>query len=152
MCVIIDANVAVDAFLGRHADYAYLMNAIRRGRTRLIYGGKLTREYSRTGRVFSLIVEMSRSGRAQGWPDARVDELEDQLRSEGSCMSDDEHVIALARVSGARLLCTRDNDLTQDFKNRTLLTPKGKIYRRPSHKLLLDTSCEYRKCARCRRA
>ena len=44
-------------------------------------------------------------------------------------MSDDEHVLALALVSGARLLYTNDAALISDFKNRTIVaTPRGKIY------------------------
>ncbi len=45
--------------------------------------------------------------------------------------SDDPHVLALAKVSGARLLYTNDKDLKDDFKNLGVLKPKGKIYRDP---------------------
>ena len=47
----------------------------------------------------------------------------------GECASDDEHVIALARVSGARLLFTNDGDLQADFKNPGIINgPRGVIY------------------------
>ena len=45
------------------------------------------------------------------------------------CRSDDEHVLALAVVSGARLLYTNDTALIADFKNREIIAnPRGKVY------------------------
>ena len=55
----------------------------------------------------------------------------------GHCQSNDHHVIALARVSGARVLFTEDKALMRDFGDLRLLRPKGKVYRRPSHSRLL---------------
>ncbi|MYH42126.1 MAG: hypothetical protein F4017_01170 [Acidimicrobiaceae bacterium] len=47
----------------------------------------------------------------------------------GSCRSDDHHVIALAQISGARLLFSNDKDLHKDFKNRQLIDqPTGTVY------------------------
>lgn len=60
------------------------------------------------------------------------------------CRSNDLHVLALARVSGARTLCTADGDLRRDFKDSRLVArPKGSIYSRASHAHLLkhSTSC-----------
>jgi len=51
--------------------------------------------------------------------------------------SDDLHVLALARCSGARLLCTRDDALSQDFTDRRIIKPPGKVYKNASHKHLL---------------
>ncbi|MDE0306934.1 MAG: hypothetical protein OXI87_18940 [Albidovulum sp.] len=49
-----------------------------------------------------------------------------------NCESNDQHVLALARISGARLLYTNDQKLMDDFKNTELVsTPKGKVYRTP---------------------
>jgi hypothetical protein len=52
--------------------------------------------------------------------------------------SNDVHILALARVSGARVLFLRDNNLHSDFKNTKILRPKGKIYQGQRHKKLLD--------------
>ena len=63
--------------------------------------------------------------------------------------SNDAHVIALAQLSGARLLYTNDGDLQKDFRNKNLVdNPEGKVYSteaeknpnkefRPAHKRLL---------------
>ena len=54
---------------------------------------------------------------------------ETRLEKKGLCISDDPHVIALARISGARLLCSNDKDLQQDFGTKNLIDrPRGKVY------------------------
>ena len=46
-----------------------------------------------------------------------------------TCRSNDQHVIALAQVSGARLLYSDDGDLHEDFKNNRLINrPRGVVY------------------------
>ena len=45
------------------------------------------------------------------------------------CKSNDPHVIALAQISGARLLYSNDNTLQDDFQDKNLLdNPRGKVY------------------------
>ena len=56
---------------------------------------------------------------------SRVEEIEES----GSFKSDDPHVIALAQISGARLLYSNDPDLQQDFGDKRLIdSPRGKVY------------------------
>jgi len=56
----------------------------------------------------------------------------EQIRS--LCESDDPHVIALAQISGARILCSRDKNLHKDFTNSELVNdPRGRIYQNSSH-------------------
>ena len=77
------------------------------------------------------------AGRASN-PNSITARRTEELKKAGVCQSDDAHVIALAQVSNARLLYTRDRNLQQDFKNKGLLdNPRGKIYSAPSHKHLL---------------
>jgi hypothetical protein len=63
----------------------------------------------------------------------------------GICESDDQHLLALARVAGARTLCTEDKPLMSDFKNASIIAaPRGRIYRDESHVSLLqhDRGCQ----------
>ena len=61
--------------------------------------------------------------------DEDVNDRAEALRRNDICTSNDEHVIALALVSGARLLYTNDQALIDDFKNRDIVAgPRGKIY------------------------
>ena len=53
------------------------------------------------------------------------------LKEQGIYRSDDEHVLALAGVSGARLLFTNDPALEKDFKNRRIINSgkgRGRVY------------------------
>ena len=55
-------------------------------------------------------------------------EEQEQVRA-NNYKSDDVHILALAKASGARLLYTGDKSLIQDFKNRKIINnPSGKIY------------------------
>ena len=62
-------------------------------------------------------------------PDDAVNARADELRQRAVCRSDDEHLLALALVTGARLLYTNDAALIADFKNREIVAnPRGKVY------------------------
>lgn len=130
MCAILDANLVTVVF-GAAAPHG--AKAFRRwldsGRGRLAVGGVLRRERS-SNRAFGLwLQEALRSGRAKNVSDHLVDRQAEELRAAGTCRSNDEHVVALARVSGARLLYSRDQMLREDFKNTVLIhNPRGKIY------------------------
>ena len=55
--------------------------------------------------------------------------------------SNDPHILALARASGARLVYTGDGKLIADFKNKRLIDgPRGKIYTGASNVRLLNRS------------
>ncbi len=70
-------------------------------------------------------------------PDTLSPEIE-LIKRSGYCRSDDWHILALARVAGARLLYTSDKNLTMDFKNKAIISgPRGKVYSSKNHKSLL---------------
>ena len=54
---------------------------------------------------------------------------ENKLQIINGLKSNDIHILALARASGARLLCTEDRALIDDFKNKEIIdNPRGRIY------------------------
>lgn len=58
-----------------------------------------------------------------------VEQRTQELRERNACESDDAHVMALAQISGARLLYSNDKTLQNDFRSRFLLSaPSGKVY------------------------
>lgn len=147
MCVIVDANVACLVFTkSPDRDFLPVLQWIadpdKHGR--LVYGGELARELLRVGTVARYLRELQRAGRAILIPDEKVRPEEKRVTDTGICRSDDPHVIALARASGARTLCSRDGDLHHDFKNPNLISsPRGSVYQTPQHAHLLrhTTSC-----------
>ena len=67
------------------------------------------------------------------------------LLAERRCRSNDHYMLALAQVSGARLLYSNDRNLQQDFKDSLIInSPRGRVYSTlknkdfvPSHRRLL---------------
>ena len=58
-----------------------------------------------------------------------VDTQTEELKDDGEYKSDDPHILALAQVSGVRLLYTNDRPLHGDFGNKRLIdNPRGKVY------------------------
>lgn len=131
MCAI-DANVRDHVFGdNRPAAAEYLFDHINSERNdlKLVVGGKLRQELS-TSRAFRTWLQTALLyGRAQSIADEEVETETQKLRSQGICSSDDEHVLALAQVSGARLLYTNDRALQRDFKNRQIVSGvQGRVY------------------------
>lgn len=135
MCLIVDANLCSVIFK-KTSDKAYekLREAIFSNRLLLVHGGRLTQEYRVAG-VLKVIALLSQSGKAFRVSDELIDA---QLAEIGDlCASNDDHVIALARADRRRahLLCTDDEALKTDFKNKALIdSPRGTIYSPTRHK------------------
>jgi len=140
MCLLIDTNIAVLFFKSK--DFEAARTAILEGRCCVYYGGKLRRELEKINEIRGILLALDSAGRAKALPDGPIDLRENELRNANACESDDEHVIALAQISGSRLLCSNDDALGRDFRNKELLnSPRGSIYKRPTHKHLLKKHC-----------
>ncbi len=131
MCAIIDANVMYEVFGNEHHEAGLQFRRwIYSGRGRLVVGGRLTTELSRASVKFRHWISAAQfQGMISRKSDDIVNQRELDLTDEGRCQSDDPHIIALAQVSGVRLLYFNDKALQQDFKNKDLInSPRGKIY------------------------
>jgi len=139
LCVIVDASVAGLVFAVPHkADYVPLWDWLEKKDGKLVYGGRVTDELGRLSNVRRRLAEMKRSGRALECSRQEVDNQEKAIRKLRLCRSNDSHVIALARVSGARVLCADDRDLEADFKNLQLVPKfRGSIYKKARDKPML---------------
>ena len=135
MCLIVDNSVSGKFFSSREGELYFLaLDWITEGNGKLVMGGRLWDEYQdvpRGKRILTrrakLVLELERQGRARFYSAATVDEEERRVKD--VCQSNDAHVIALARISGARVLCARDGALEADFKNLELInSPAGHIY------------------------
>jgi hypothetical protein len=137
VCIIIDANLASRVFGSpRPPDYAPLWRWIEEADGVIVYGGKLAGELNRIEAARRYLHQLYSAGKAHREPDDNVRAEEDKIA--GKCRSDDPHVIALARLTGARVLCSADTDLHDDFKNLALVPrPKGRVYQTAKHARVL---------------
>ncbi len=131
MCAIVDNNVGHEVF-GTHDTQTpagkLFLDWLDSGRGVLVVGGHLRRELGEYRR-FQLWLETAvQFGRARQIDDAQVDREADEMISHG-IRSNDPHILALARISGARLLFTNDRDLQQDFGDSAIVQgTRGRIY------------------------
>lgn len=139
MCIIIDANVAARIFaVPCEDDFAPLWDWIENKNGRMVFGGKHAAELRKVGRAARRLTELWRAGLALEVNKSDITREEKKLPKAPVRRSDDSHVLALARASGARILCTGDGNLEADFKNLKLVpSPRGKIYKNANHKRLL---------------
>jgi len=146
VCVIVDINIAGRVLLAEDdPDFAHLHRCLftnTRPQVRLVYGGKLVEEYNRVAMFRQAIVHLDRAGRARRIDDLLIEREVELLVRARACRSNDVHIVALARVAGARVLCSDDRDLHADFTDPRLLShPRGKIYRNARHRGLLRQPC-----------
>lgn len=147
MCLIVDANVVNRIFLAEDdpdfKDLHASLFADRKPIAIVVYGGKLVEEYQRSRHeVIRILAELTRVGRARKMDDSLIESEHEIVIQLGICMSNDTHVIALARVGKVRLLCSHDKNLGIDFKNKALLNnPRGKVYKNTKHNKLLEQFC-----------
>ena len=136
MCAIIDASVVDDAFAKDHkersAAAAGFLHWVK-NQGGVVLGGRLRRELAPTSEFRQWAQDILRAGRLKLFDDGLIDQREGELLAEKArnpkfYESDDPHILALAQISGARLLYSDDQPLHGDFTNPTLLKPPGAIY------------------------
>ena len=148
MCAIVDNDVRDQVFGSNSQSPAgrFFLDWLSDGRGRLVVGGQLLRELNDSGDFKRWLQTALRRNSALAFDDDQVDAETEAIRARQICRSNDKHVLALARVSGARLLFTNDRALQDDFRNRRIIpNPRGRIYTtvehsdiRPTHRDLLN--------------
>lgn len=132
MCAIIDNNIRHEVFGAKGVQTEagkYFLDWLDNRNGKLVVGGKLLQELSGYSNFSGWLRRALAVGRASRIPDDKVDTETASLQSRNICKSNDAHILALAKVIGARLLFTNDQDLQADFKNRQIISGvRGRIY------------------------
>lgn len=146
MCAIVDNNAANEVF-GRSPPEAgrHFRRWLGSRNGRLVVGGRLLEELKGSSEFREWFQQNELSGRLLQVSVEEVGRQEERIKRSRLRTSDDEHVLALAIASGARLLYTNDNLLMNDFRNPNIVPgPRGRIYTtkdrkdfRPAHRKLL---------------
>lgn len=146
MCAILDNDVCAEVFGNKRtpAGKGFLDWLDSKGH--LVSGGQNKRELDGNNTFQAWWREATLAGRTTSINDSKVTQLQRQLEEKRVCRSNDAHIIALAQLSGARLLYSNDGPLTGDFKDRNLIpNPRGRVY---STKKSVDFSLHRRKLLR----
>ena len=147
MCAIVDANVRDEVFGGASSEPGrFFLDWLRRPNGGILaLGGKLRSELAGLENFRRIYDTLRLNGRVLDVEDSVVDAETESLQARRVCRSNDAHVLALARVSGARLLYTNDQALQEDFGDPQIVAnPRGRVYTtrlrsdvRPTHRSLL---------------
>ena len=141
MCTVVDKSVFGELWDrdGKPAGQGF-RKIVESGRLPLAFGGtKIKDEIAppipgKSSRMLEWIQQLQSAGRLIRVPDHAVDTRAHELATGAAIASsrirsNDHHVIALAQVSGARLLYTNDKRLTDDFRNPLIIeSPRGRVY------------------------
>ena len=158
MCAILDNSTRDEVFGSAPTDRGrFFFEWINQGQGRLAIGGtKLRSELGgSTQQPGSVnfrrwLPTAIRLGRVtQPDNDGAVDMAASDLEVQGNCLSDDAHILALTRHTGARLLYSNDQALRDDFTNRAIIGGvRGKVYSNTGYQEFLNDRRNRRLCSR----
>lgn len=133
MAIVIDEDSAHLA-LGENDHYPILKEYIfARRELKVGLGGTLLDRYrERLGRFFEVLKVLEPGGGLIFADEARVVSAEIFIKclvENGICVSDDTYVLALMKAGPFALICTNDQNLTNDVRNPQVLNnPRGHVY------------------------
>jgi len=131
MCAIVDASVIGEVFgraRSRTPAAQKFFEWLNAGTGKVVIGGKLREELERSTAFQGWAATAGLAGKLQSFND---DEVNSRARHLAQYIRerDDPHIIALAQVSGARLLYSKDRGLIGHFENKEFVScPQGNVY------------------------
>ena len=146
MCVLIDPGCIPKVFNpvdAQHPEFKPVLTWITRKRGRIVWGGsKYSAELKNCTKYFRIVGELEKRGAVARLPTKEVDKVaEDLKKAESGQDFDDEHLVAIVRVSQCNLVCTSDKTAAGYLKEARLYTDCGarppKIYSRKRNQHLL---------------
>lgn len=134
MCLILDTNMYGSFLASDNEDMIPVRDWIDNKTGKIAYSptGKMKNELDKYPKMRKRVEEYRRSERIKRVPPEAVEQEKIRL-SQSQLQSDDPDIIALAQVSGVRLLVSGDQKLHADFKNIV----GGSIYQTQRHTHLL---------------
>lgn len=135
MCIILDTNIH-NKIVNKSGEADRLV----RNWIENQHGSVVFSEFEKISvEMKSLLDNYSAAGKAHKTPVSAVLQEATKLKKQCELLSDDENTLALARITGARLLYTEDTDLQEDFTNPKIIGKgkrRGKVFSLGAKKLL----------------
>jgi hypothetical protein len=129
--MLIDANlitVILNKNNERHNVYKPVLEWFVMGKAKIIIGGGRyyrTEIKKRLESYMPILTELSRLNKTHWFPDKTVDELTANIKNmESNSDFDDPHIVALLRISKAKIFCSEDERAFQFVKDKRFY-PKG---------------------------
>jgi len=143
MCIIVDTNVLSEVFDSsnqNHMDFKPVYEWIMHGKGKLVFGGsKYAKEL---GKYLPLFVQLKKVNKAVYLEDEIVDTEQQFLSGVISHSNfDDQHLVALLKLSGCKLICSNDRRAYPYFTHSKFFSKNNrpKIYSSKRNiKLLTD--------------
>lgn len=142
MCLIVDTNclsAVFDKESENHENFEAVMEWIYNGKGKVVYGGsKYLKELKK---YLSIYLQLRKAGKAIyvdcDTVDAEEVNITNQLQHNDF---DDQHLVALLRVSGCKIICSLDQRAYPFFRHNLFFSPaarRPKIYRSNGNSNLL---------------
>lgn len=129
MCAIVDASGANDVFGKNRPEIGSMFFDWINDHGRILTGGKLTMEIGDLcPRFLEWAKEAERTGKLKRMSHSKIHrEITEVIkRKHGGSPLNDAHILAIARLGGARLLYANDKDLLENFVDPRLVSrPRG---------------------------
>jgi len=126
MPLIIDNNRRSDFTRSPKNAAIAIFRSLEKRQIRIAVCKALLKELTEDSRFFDILEEWARQGSLVRADEEKY-EAEYKIIENMNITSDDEHILALARCCGSRLLYTEDRALIDDFKCSQIISPRGKV-------------------------
>ena len=149
MCLVLDANMFGPFLKNKDPDIEPIHNWLRKKSGKIVYTKH--KDYQKelgtkkTSKIRQQITKLRQAGRARIIDANQVEDKKTALQikvqqKKVTLKSNDLHILALAQAAKAKLLCSNDKLLHQDFKNPKIIG--GRVYQNKKNiKLLKKDVC-----------
>ena len=121
------------AFFHKTKDMQPVYKWLEKKNGKLVYSNHKSFEKELTKKQKTVLKGYNQSGKARLYLEEQVAKEASGIKKNHKLRSNDSHILGLAKVARAKLLCTKDKDLHADFKEIL----KGSVYQNAKHKHLL---------------
>jgi len=137
MCLIVDTSVVNELVANKTQRSKVFFELQSKRRIRIATCSDLQKEHKGNAAVIDFFRRIKQNNLLNEIGDSRI-RIEQRAVGRIGHESNDSHVLALARVSGARVIATDDSDLREDVGNAKLLKPKGKVFSKANQRHLFS--------------
>ncbi len=145
MCLVIDTNTLAAVFdpkASNHEEFKFVSDWIYDGKGKIVFGGSKYKEELSKTKYLSLFTQLNIAGKSCKANDMLVDEeaktIETILQHPNF---DDQHIVALLRITGCKLICSDDKRAHPYFRHNLFFktaSVRPKIYTGKRNKDLLN--------------